>query len=330
MKAVAEYLADLKELSISEQADFWVIALEDGMDDAKETAFRFWLADSPEHRTAYNSSLDIWRLAGQAAASKTPAANNRTAPYSPPPQSLRRFRFAHWMTAGLAALVLSAFLYSSDILQPENLTAAGSGFKTLSLHDGSTAIMASGASLAVNFSEKARKIDLKKGGVFVDVTPNKNRPFSVSLGSLEATAIGTAYSVEHTITGPLISVHEGVVKVSSREDSHAPILLKAGQSWTTETDFKSGRVQNRIFTKRSYWKEELLQVEHAKLVQVLEKFSNYLGEEIIWIDPDLAKTEISGLFQMRNSEQLLEILASKYGVEKYSLFGKSIFLQKKS
>jgi len=135
MKSVAEYMAELKELSISEQADFWVIVLEDGMDDAKETAFRFWLADSPDHRAAYHSSLDIWRLAGHAAAKKRSVTGKQseTMPaVSPPPQ---RFRVAQWMAAGIAVLVFSAFLYTSPIPQTETITTAQSGFIALPLKD---------------------------------------------------------------------------------------------------------------------------------------------------------------------------------------------------
>jgi len=182
----------------------------------------------------------------------------------------------------------------------------------------------------VDFNETTRKIDLKKGGVFVDVRPNKNRPFSVTLGSLQVTAVGTAYSVEDTLNGPLISVHEGVVEVRSHAGNQSSILVKAGQSWTTEGEFGSGRVVNTIVTKDSYWKKELLQVERVKLGQVLQKFSTYLGEEIVWLSPDLANTEISGLFQMKNSEQLMEIFGTRYSFEKYSLFGKTLIIQKKS
>jgi len=330
MKSVAEYMAELKELSISEQADFWVIVLEDGMDDAKETAFRFWLADSPDHRAAYHSSLDIWRLAGHAAAKKRSVTGKQseTMPaVSPPPQ---RFRVAQWMAAGIAVLVFSAFLYTSPIPQTETITTAQSGFIALPLKDGSSARLSPGASLMVDFNETTRKIDLKKGGVFVDVRPNKNRPFSVTLGSLQVTAVGTAYSVEDTLNGPLISVHEGVVEVRSHAGNQSSILVKAGQSWTTEGEFGSGRVVNTIVTKDSYWKKELLQVERVKLGQVLQKFSTYLGEEIVWLSPDLANTEISGLFQMKNSEQLMEIFGTRYSFEKYSLFGKTLIIQKKS
>lgn len=332
MKSVAEYREDLKELSVAEQADFWVITLEDGMDEAKETAFRFWLADSPEHRSAYNISLEVWRLAGKTTTKTNSVIENKAEKLSPLSPSFQRFHVAHWIAAGITVAVLSVFLFSDTILRSETITTAQTqtGFKTLPLADGSTARLAASSSLQIDFNEAARKIDLKKGGVFVDVKPNKNRPFSVTLGSLEVTAVGTAYSVEDTITGPLISVHEGVVRIQSQLDNHPPVFIKAGQSWTTESDLKSGYVRNSVVTKSAYWKKEQLQVENAKLGQILQKFSNYIGEEVIWLDPDLAKTEVSGLFQMRNSGQLLKIFENRYNFEKYSLFGRTAFIQKKS
>lgn len=326
-KSVMDYTAELSGLSLSEQADFWVIQLDNPMSDNQEMAFRLWLQANPAHRAAYDEARQIWALATDAAA--TYSRDNQPKPAGTiKPNKLR----VASLTVALVLILLTGLFFLQIPLRPAGtLQTAYNSFRDIELADGSHAVLDAGSEIRINYSANERVVRLKEGGVFVDVTPNKSRPFIVSVNQFDVRAVGTAYSVE-LLQGNLdVSVHEGVIEIlDPHHATQAPIRLQEGQSWSFNMGSNTAEVRENISVAHAYWRKGQLKSEDQPLGEILEKLSRHIGENVLWINPEIQAIKVSGLFQLDNSNFLLDVLLKKYGIEKYELFGKSVFFLKKS
>ncbi|WP_169566389.1 FecR family protein [Sneathiella limimaris] len=331
MKSAEEYLAHLEDLSIAEQADFWVIAADDNMDEHCEMAFQIWLDRSPEHRNAYTMSVEVWELAGSAAmAHKANTIDSdqrpitQTVEYGPAIRSGAITRPFFWIAAACVILVMTFLIHSHDLLTPGEMITAQADFKTYTLKDGSTAKLDAASQAKLEFNEKIRQVKVTQGGLFVDVVSDKKRPFTVVLGSVQVTAVGTSFSVEETADGPLVSVYEGVVTVVNTDKEMPAIEVRAGQDWQQTAHMNEGKISDISQPRLSYWQNGLLQVSDATLGSLLDKFSKHSDTELLWVSPEIASIKVSGLFQLKDSAELLNIFETRYQYRKYDFFGKSV------
>jgi len=325
-KSVLDYKAEMQGLSAAEQADFWVIQMDEPMTEEQEMAFRLWLKSSPENRPAYDAARQVWALAGTAATLSAPLSNDG---HQTPPRraSLVLIRAAF---AVAAVIIAGVFLLQNTYFAPANHITALNGFEKFTLADGSLATLDAGAEISINFDDNTRVVDLEKGGILVEVAHNKAKPFIIAATGIQVRAVGTAYSVEVTHSKTHVAVFEGVIEISDPTANNSPVQLTAGQSWYMTDDMADGQTirQNRV--AGAYWHQKQLKAENQSLGEVLEKLSRHNGEDVLWISPDIRSLEISGLFQLDNASFLLDFLQKEYHIEKYELFGRSAFFLKNS
>ncbi len=81
------------------------------------------------------------------------------------------------------------------------------------LPDGSVVELKEGASIAVDFNAATRRVALQRGEAYFQVAGNPVRPFVVSAGSIEARAVGTAFTVQLGSSAVEVLVTEGRVAV---------------------------------------------------------------------------------------------------------------------
>ncbi len=320
--------------SSEEIADYWVICADRGLSRAEQDQFRSWFNASETHRRAYQNALDLWMLAGTAARSSS--HQEEEAPQLPLtlPETGQKKRswsgFIKAATFAICFLALPLALWQSGFLETGKKVETASSRTTSTLPDGSTVELDSGSEITIDYSDSYRTIHLEKGAVFVDVQPNKSRPFRVQLDGYVIQAVGTAYSVEETIEKQEVVVHEGRVSVLyTGAASVLPVTLSAGEKWILPKGGKARKEQN-VAPSRAYWLTHQVIARNSSLSDVLGKLGRQQGEKLIWADPEISQILISGVFQLYNAKALSDILLKQYHVEKYTFFGKSVLILKKS
>lgn len=95
------------------------------------------------------------------------------------------------------------------------------------LPDGSSVELNAGAEIAVEFSPARRGVKLVRGEAHFAVAKDPARPFVVSVGSVEVSAIGTEFLVRHAPDEIKVLVTEGKVGVARAVAAGAPADVRA-------------------------------------------------------------------------------------------------------
>ncbi len=94
--------------------------------------------------------------------------------------------------------------------------------RTLTLEDGSVITLNTESRIRVRLSARERVITLTKGEVFFQVAHDARRPFWVSADGAVVRAVGTQFNIRIAPVDTVVSVVEGVVKVTLSEGSMTP------------------------------------------------------------------------------------------------------------
>lgn len=134
----------------------------------------------------------------------------------------RRFslRPAAALAASLAAVGLCVSLLGRDTLLDwidparEVLTTEVAEHGNQLLSDGSRVELGGKTRIVTRYSEHERSVVVESGEAFFDVAKDPRRPFVVTAGGVQVTAVGTAFSVRRTMDRTVVAVSEGVVRVA--------------------------------------------------------------------------------------------------------------------
>ncbi|WP_334183668.1 FecR family protein [Novosphingobium sp.] len=202
-----------------ERAADWIVR-QDGtvLDDAEQAAFAVWLA-MPENRREYDRQHAVWQRYSRMASLPVPideAPNRparRTSVWRRARPALRR------RSAILSAVAASVALAMVGLVEdwPTRLRAdytTGIGERhSITLPDGSVAILAPSSALAFDRSGEARVARLLGGAAQFEVAPDPRHPFRVEAAAGSVTALGTVFSVREDGDGPEVAVLQHSVAI---------------------------------------------------------------------------------------------------------------------
>jgi len=166
---------------LTDEAIDLVIRLQnDPANPVASEMMRSWRARSPAHERAW---ARVARLHG--AAGKVLAEHGEGAGPS-------RRALLLGGVLGLGALGASYALLPEILLRNRADHATGKGeTRQLTLGDGTKATLGPDSAIAVDYGEARRKVEVLTGMCFFEVARETSRPFMVTAGDLEATALGT-------------------------------------------------------------------------------------------------------------------------------------------
>lgn len=308
--------------AMHEQACQWIARLRsETASEADYEAFALWLAASPEHRAAMDAMLNLW----------DDLAVVRYLPAAEAPKSSSRRR---WFASGLAlaaclclALVLSPRLSQGpDILHYQ--TRIGEQLST-NLEDGSSVRLNTDTSLDINFDYQHRLLTLHRGEAFFQVAHDPERPFIVEAGSLEVRALGTAFSVKRKGDSSVVTVTEGVVRVTER---NAPVsrppqteLLYPDQQLAGLRE-GLGEIMRIDADSQLAWRDGKLIAEDMPLAVLVDELSRYHPQRIFIAEPHTAQQTVSGVFRLEDLDSILLALEHTAKVRSVTLDDGSIQL----
>jgi transmembrane sensor len=200
---------------------------------------------------------------------------------------------------------------------------------TISLSDGSEIELNTDSELIVYFSQDERRIALKRGEAYFDVSKDPDRPFVVITQSGRVTAVGTAFSVDVSDSADTeVLVAEGRVKVDrygsriNREKllekvmTHSveePVILSQGQKVLLNDRAATLSVSDDVEDQLA-WRNGRIIFTGETLAQVVKEINRYTPIEFRIIDPAIASISVGGFFKTGDMRQLIAVLEQNFGV----------------
>lgn len=313
--------------SIDDQALAWVVCLRGETAADHIESFAEWLTESPAHRVAWSEALDLWESSGVVSQFSAPvlealtAANNNVT--SLPGTATTPANTRRWMPAAIAAsfVLVSAIVFnlysnglSGDNSLQQQYSAAKGEIVSFQLVDGSTMQLNTDSSASVAFSDERRDIALDKGEGFFTVAHSAERPFVVTAGDLEVTAIGTAFNVKYSSDNVDVVVTEGVVKVRDTRNSPTSMgqaqLLQAGEMLTFANGDGIGTPRPANSGVDLAWHHGQLVFSDAPLKEIIVLLNRYTDKPVALASADIGQLHLSGVYSAQQTPETLQAVAA--------------------
>ena len=325
--------------TIEGEAAAWIARLDRGeLSEEERTAVQEWVGRSPEHYALISRLAGIWSdLDGLAEILEevkphTPARGARQGPQ--PTIWFTPARVGMVFAAIIIAVVIGA-LFSNSInhrtvttqessWQASYLTAIGKQ-QTVALRDGSRVQLNTDTIIYVDVDGQRRKVRLVKGEALFEVMHDQSRPFLVYVGTNVIRAVGTAFVVKLIQDEVEVTIKEGRVELKSLIDDTqnrskkeliiASTVIDAGQTVKLNKEIQTLKeIATEEIDRKLAWRDGLIIFSGEPLSYVVEEISRYTPIKFVITDPELSLLRIGGRFKIGETDAMLEVLETGFGV----------------
>ncbi|MBC3474515.1 FecR family protein [Pseudomonas taiwanensis] len=295
--------------AITDAAAHWCMRLHaDDCTAAEREAFTRWLAADKRHAEEYQAMLEIWDTAELLPRTAT------VVEFNPAPHVTRRTRtwrpLASAAAIALAVLPLAGWIGWEQGWLPNQYQhfEADGRMQTVQLGDGSQVDLNLNTELTyLNFKDQ-RQVRLKRGEAFFNVTHDSAHPFIVHAGRGQTRVTGTQFNVWKYQDEVKVTLVEGSVLVSS-DGSEGGYHLGPGMQASYHTgDFEPQLVQSNDFGNALAWRSGKLILDNLSLDQALPVINRYLDAPLLLADASTGRIRISGIYNTREVERLVDNL----------------------
>jgi transmembrane sensor len=311
-----------------------------------QRAYAAWLAQSDDHKTAYESVNNTWRrVQGAASDAQILALRHETA-LRLTRRASAAIRPLHWTAAAVvlivlcgAAATLGGWLHSDRLAlsgspapvheQTVNHYATAIGERlAVTLSDGSQVTLDTQSELSVAFTPSERVVRLLRGQAYLKVAKNHQRPFVVEALNRRIVAVGTAFDVRVDGTQVRVAMVEGTVRVEHREEPAdaagtsratpiAAVTITAGEELLADAAVPD-RVGVSDPERSTSWLRGQIFFDNARLADAVAELNRYSNTKIELADPKIAQLHLSGAFATGRSDLFVEALTSYFPVQAVS------------
>lgn len=320
--------AEQSRRAATEQAAAWLVALRSGRLSASERGeFIDWLRESPVHIaemlrvTQVDRSLEAFKGWAEIPVAE-PTVDNVVRLMSEGPRlAPRRARFMTVSRAIAAGLVVAVLATGSWFALRETGTTVRTQLaerREMTLMDGSVVTVAPLSELRIRFTNDRRSIELLKGHVLFDVSPDRQRPFVVDAGTTVVRAVGTSFDVERAANEVKVTVVKGRVVVARDDgtsDGDLPqtsaaqrVLLAANQQVVVPSRAPMASVREVNGTAQAAWATGTLVFDDETVSEVVRRFNLHNVAQIQILDPQLADRRISGTFKASDPKSFVAFI----------------------
>ncbi|MGE5567349.1 MAG: FecR family protein [Parcubacteria group bacterium] len=265
---------------------------------------------SPELRAMSDRALELKapqpyaRMAAGIAAAAVLAAGGWFAATQPAPAP-------HGGASGLQVASGEGSLYQTGVGERSTIT----------LTDGSKITLNTRSRVEVNYTPERRGITLISGQALFEVAHNKARPFVVTAGPRQVTAVGTAFDIRLDGAKVQVTMVEGKVKV---EPTRPTLLQKAvasqqslvaGQQLVATLDSIGSTVQPADAAKTTSWREGRVVFADTPLPQAVAEMNRYLPSPILIGDAALSRYTVNGMFLTNQPMSFVGAVTAYYPVD---------------
>lgn len=323
--------------SIEDVASQWLIRRDSGhWTDADQQRLDEWLAASTLHRVTFLRLEWTWSEAGRLKALAAGRVENL-----PPPRGrwnlgpffdlqqadrdagivATRLRAAwskgtkHWrLLATAACLILSLTIgayFAQDFLglRSGHFATPIGGIEQIPLADGSSVTLNTDSRIQVKFTDRERRIELKRGEAFFHVAHDTRRPFVVEVDGRRVIAVGTRFSVRREVRDVGVVVTEGTVRV---DDVGTTFLTAGSVASASDAGVLVKHESIAAARERLAWRSGLLMFRDQTLAGAVAEFNRYNRTQLVISDPRVAAIRIEGNFRATRVEAFVRLLEAGF------------------
>lgn len=335
------------DLISAEAIDWFLKFQEPARAKPPPQGFGEWLARSPEHIQEYLDVSCVWDLLNvpDDGVFETNAliasAKERHGPYNvvglEDRYGNRRWPLYHqpprpyFKLAALATCALLIFGAWMGYVRWYSVTQYTTGIgeqHSVTLRDGSVVFLNTDSKVDVRWSASERRIELLRGEARFQVTRDPTRPFIVATSNARIRAVGTVFNVRANARTTQVAVMEGQVEISAAKSiepvsepgraSLAPggstppsvtssVRLAAGERAAVTSAGIEANAGPSVESVAA-WPQRRLIFRDETLGTIVNEFNRYRTQPLMLDDPQLARLEISGAFDLSDPESLVAYL----------------------
>lgn len=298
-----------------------------GETDANENAaVEIWLKADKKNRNYYNGFKKIWEdslvLAAQNTSLDENAAwkrlQNRIHDNDIPVIVIKK-KSVKWLQIAASILLISTlgwFGYSYFENKSAKTLIQISATNTIlndTLPDGTTVTLNKNSSLSYTnkFSGNTRPVTLK-GEAFFYVSPDKTKPFIITINDVTVQVVGTSFNVKNKNGKTTVDVETGIVKVSKNKDQvelrHGEKVIIANQQPELLKSLSKGQLYN-------YYRNKELVCDETPLQDLVDVLNDIYNVKIIIKKPSLQEKPITTVFKDQSLDQVLEVIQETFRIE---------------
>ncbi|MDH0798307.1 FecR family protein [Pseudomonas carnis] len=299
-------LSETEYDAITDAAAHWCMRLHAADCTAGERqAFTQWHDGHPLHAFEYAAMLEIWDVADHLPRDKPEAV---VVPIKKPASRLRTYAVA--AAVCLAALPLAALTGWEAGWLPSSYERfeAANGLKKVTLGDGSQVELNLGTELVYSHYKDQRRVTLKKGEAFFNVTHDSNHPFIVRAGEGQVRVTGTQFNVWEYEDQVRVMLLEDSVQISS-DGEHASVPLSPGM----QASFRQGDATPQVAAINPddtalAWRQGKLVLDNLTLTDALPLINRYLKKPVMLADASTGAIRVGGIYNINEVNNLVPSL----------------------
>lgn len=181
------------------------------------------------------------------------------------------------------------------------------------LPDGTTVTLNKNSSLsyASKFKGKTRPVTLK-GEAFFNVSPDKTKPFIITINDVTVQVVGTSFNVKNKNGKTTVDVETGIVKVSKNKDQvelrHGEKVVIADKNSELLKSTSKGRLYN-------YYRNKELVCDETPLKDLVEALNEIYDVNIIIKNTSLKEKPLTTVFKDQSLDEVLEVIQETFRIE---------------
>lgn len=294
--------------ALQEAADWYVCLNEASAQGPERQAWAQWLRSGPLHGPAWAQVNAVGqRFAGLRAHDEplAMAAGLRQAARAPRRRSLR-------IVAGLCLAGASGWLawrqpavQTSWFAWHAALRTGVGEIRDTRLPDGSRLWMNTATAADFAIGDTSRRLTLHQGEILVQTAPDSQRPFIVATRHGTLRALGTRFLVRWQDADVHLAVFDGAVEVRLTDTDERRTVERGAQVTFSREGFASSAP---LDAGQSAWHTGRLNVDNARLADVLEQLSRY-RHGYLAAHPSVAGLRVTGSYPVPDTNAALALLA---------------------
>lgn len=180
----------------------------------------------------------------------------------------------------------------------------------ITLPDGSIAHLNAESELVYdrNFTGDQRKLYLKKGEAYFEVSKNKEKPFVVIANNISVTALGTEFNVNAFDEGLKVALVEGSVMVSNTSNNDQ-LIMNPTEILEFDPVANGLKIISGSAQDLADWKDQILHFNHTPIAEALGILSRWYAVEISLENTAPKDLTVSGKFNNSSLELVLNNLS---------------------
>ena len=287
-----------------------------------------WLADDA-NLAYYNQLKKIWDDSRQLALASTVDESRAWQKFHQRihPAPVRRTSFGWMRIAASVIIIVGLGLLAYRVFNDRTKEITVVAQKTVlndTLPDGSVITVNKGSSISYlsKFKGETRQVSLK-GEAFFNVTPNKKKPFIISVNDVQITVVGTSFNVKTVNGNTDVVVETGIVKVTRAGKT---VELKANEEVVVnakDSALTKEKVSDQLY---KYYRTKEFICDDTPLWKLVEVINEAYNSHVVIGDPALKDMGITTTFNNESLEQVLNVISLTLNI-KIIKEGDTIILQ---